>query len=199
MLTREMNHRSKNVLAMVIGITRQTARSFAVPEAFENRLTERLAALANAHDVLARQEWRGADLRDVLEGQLRHHLDAYGGRIMVDGGPCALPPTAAHYVGLALHELGSNAVKHGALARETGEVRIAWRVEESDAGPQLELSWRETGCGPVRAPERAGFGTTILKALVASALKRGVPEMTFGEGRPEWRRARSLRVEPQAV
>ncbi|MBV9509715.1 MAG: PAS domain-containing protein [Caulobacteraceae bacterium] len=186
MLMREMNHRSKNVLAMVIAIARQTARSFAMPEGFEDRLSERLAALASAHDVLARQEWRGADLGAVLEGQLRHHLDAYGARIRVEGGACALPPEAAHYVGLALHELGSNAVKHGALAGGEGKVTIAWRVEPGEAGPELDLSWRETGAGPATEPDRSGFGSTILRLLVAQALA-GRSEMVFGEDGFAWR------------
>jgi PAS domain S-box-containing protein len=197
MLMREMNHRSKNVLAMVMGIARQTAKGFSTPEAFEERLSERLVSLASAHDVLARQEWRGADLGAVLEGQLRHHLDAYGERIRVDGCVCDLPPGAAHYVGLALHELGSNAVKHGALAGPDGRVDIVWRVTEGADGPQLELDWREHGGGAAHAPERSGFGMILLKSLVARALG-GVSEMAFGPDGVEWRLRAPLRPEERA-
>jgi two-component sensor histidine kinase len=183
---------------MVIAITRQTARAFVIPEGFEIRLNERLASLASAHDVLARQEWRGAELHAVLEGQLRHHLDAYGERIRIEGAACDLPPDAAHYVGLALHELGSNAVKHGALAGAQGQVTITWRVDEGDQGPELDLSWRETGSGPAQAPNRTGFGSTILKTLVGRAL-RGRTEITFGEEGFAWRLRAPLRAQAPAA
>ena len=160
-------------------------KSFDAPAAFEERLSQRLSALASAHDVLARQEWRGADLDSVLKGQLRHHLDTYGDRIEVVGEPCDLPPEAAHYVGLALHELGSNAVKHGALAAPNGKVTIAWRVRREPDGDSLELSWIESGAGPVVAPERTGFGAVMLRSLVASAVK-GRAEMIFGESGLTW-------------
>jgi len=194
MLMREMNHRSKNILAMVMGITRQTAKSFAVPAGFEDTLAARLASLAGAHDVLALQEWRGADLGAVLESQLRLQLDAYGDRISIDGEPCDLPPGAAHYVGLALHELGSNAVKHGALSKPGGRVSIRWRSRIDGDRRTLELSWIEAGAGPATAPERVGFGMTLLKTLVARAL-RGEASLTFGSDGVEWRLTAPLAAE----
>lgn len=186
LLMREMNHRAKNVLAMVMGIARQTARSFNLPDGFEERLSERLTSLASAHDVLARQEWLGADLKAVLEGQLRHHIDTYGERIVIEGGPLDLPPEAAHYVGLALHELGSNAVKHGALSGPEGVVHASWRVLIAETGARtLELVWRESGFGPVSAPTRSGFGATILNTLVARALQ-GESRSSFGADGMAW-------------
>jgi PAS domain S-box-containing protein len=187
MLMREMNHRAKNILAMVAGIVRQTARAFDVPPGFDERLGERLASLASAHDVLASQNWRGADLREVLVGQLRHQLDAYGDRITVEGPDVILPAEAAHYVGLALHELGSNAVKHGALAQDDGRVAVRWTITPAEGGQVLDLEWREANPAiQAGAPGRAGFGSTILKSLVARALG-GRSEMAFEPEGFVWR------------
>ncbi len=181
---RELNHRSKNLLTIVLSLMRQTARGFELPAAFTVRLEERLGALANAHDVLATQEWRGADMSAVLQGQLAHQLGAYPGRIHIDGPPLSLPPASAHYVGMALHELGSNAVKYGALAGPQGEVWVRWRLDEGDAN-QLELEWRENFARPMPAPNRLGFGSTILQSLTPRALG-GVAELTFGEQGLVW-------------
>jgi two-component sensor histidine kinase len=181
---RELNHRSKNLLTIVLSLMRQTARGFELPAAFTVRLEERLGALANAHDVLATQEWRGADMSAVLQGQLAHQLGAYPGRIHIDGPPLSLPPASAHYVGMALHELGSNAVKYGALAGPQGEVWVRWRLGEGDAN-QLELEWRENFARPMPAPNRLGFGSTILQSLTPRALG-GVAELTFGEQGLVW-------------
>jgi two-component sensor histidine kinase len=196
MLMREMNHRSKNVLAIVMGITRQTAKSFAVPPGFEDVLAARVASLASAHDVLAQQDWRGADLRAVVDSQLRLHLDTYGERISIEGEGCDLPPGAAHYVGLALHELGSNAVKHGALAKPRGRVTIAWRVVAEGERRTLELSWIESAVGPTRTGKRKGFGSMLLNTLVARAL-HGTAELTFGPDGVEWRLSAPLMVEEE--
>lgn len=179
-MTREMNHRAKNILAMVMGLVRQTARSFEVPGPFKERLTERLMALAQAHDVLAHQRWRGADLILVLQGQLHHHLQAFGERIAVAGPECTLPAESAHYVGLALHELGSNAIKHGALARPEGKVHISWTVDKGAAGgEQLTLVWAESGVGALAAQPSQGFGMSLLNSLVARGVQ-GRSETTFG-------------------
>jgi len=178
-LMRELNHRSKNLLTIVLSLMRQTARGFDLPHGFAIRMEERLTALANAHDVLANQKWGGADLSDVLHGQLAHQLATYPGRIQIDGPPLRLPPEATHYIGMALHELGSNAVKYGALAAPSGQVWVHWRVYDGDA-PTFELEWREDCEGPIPAPGRLGFGSTILQSLTPRALG-GVAVLTFEE------------------
>jgi PAS domain S-box-containing protein len=181
---RELNHRSKNLLTIVLSLMRQTARGFELPAAFTTRLAERLGALANAHDVLATQEWRGADISAVLQGQLAHQIGAYPGRIHIEGPPLSLPPESAHYVGMALHELGSNAVKYGALAGTVGQVWVRWRLSDGDA-PQLELEWREDFERSIPAPHRLGFGSTILQSLTPRALG-GVAELAFKEEGLVW-------------
>jgi two-component sensor histidine kinase len=181
---RELNHRSKNLLTIVLSLMRQTARGFELPAAFTVRMEERLGALANAHDVLANQKWRGADMSAVLHGQLAHQLGAYPGRIHIDGPSFRLPPESAHYVGMALHELGSNAVKYGALAGVEGQVWIHWRFTEGDA-PDLELEWREDLEHPIVQPNRLGFGSTILQTLTPRALG-GAATLTFHDRGLVW-------------
>jgi two-component sensor histidine kinase/PAS domain-containing protein len=167
-IMRELNHRTKNLLTIIMSLARQTSRGFNVPEAFLIRLQDRLKALASAHDVLAKQEWVGADLRAVIQGQLQYQLEAYPNRISFVGDPCLLPAEAAHYVGMAVHELGSNAVKYGALSCEGGRVEIAWTVADND-DRTLELRWLEIGGPQVEPPQQMGFGSTILKTLTARA------------------------------
>ncbi len=181
---RELNHRSKNLLTIVLSLMRQTARGFDLPQGFTIRMEERLGALANAHDVLANQKWRGADLAAVLHGQLAHQLAAYPGRIEIDGPPVELPPEAAQYIGMALHELGSNAVKYGALATPSGQVSIRWRMIANET-PRFELEWREDGDQALREPHRLGFGSMILRVLTPRAL-HGVAELTFKERGLVW-------------
>jgi two-component sensor histidine kinase len=189
---RELNHRSKNLLTIVLSLMRQTARGFELPPAFTVRLEERLGALANAHDVLATQEWRGADMGAVLQGQLAHQLGAYPGRIHIEGPLLRLPPESAHYVGMALHELGSNAVKYGALAGPQGQVWVRWRLSDGDA-PELELEWREEFERSIPAPHRLGFGSTILQSLTPRALG-GVAELAFKEEGLIWTLKAPLRT-----
>ena len=197
MMTREMNHRAKNTLAIVAGLVRQTARSFEVPEGFNERLSERLAALAEAHDVLAHQRWRGADLIAVLQGQLRHQMQAFGGRITFSGDDCTLPAESAHYVGLAVHELGSNALKHGALSTAAGKVNISWTAAATANGERLHLIWSESGVGPVAEVSRRGFGMTLLTTLVARGVQ-GRSELAFGPDGLIWTLEAPLQARAEA-
>jgi len=182
---RELNHRTKNLLTIVMSLTRQTSRSFEVPEAFAIRLQERLAALASAHDELARQEWKGAELKAVIEGQLRYQMESFADRIEVIGPDFRLPAEAAHYVGMAIHELGSNAVKHGALSSDQGEVRVTWHVDAADA-KTLTLEWTEIGGPFFPPPTKLGFGSTILRHLTARALE-GSAELDFLPSGVRWK------------
>jgi len=185
LVMRELNHRSKNLLTIVLALARQTARSFNVPAAFLSRLQERLSALANAHDVLARADWQGADIKAVVQGQMQHQIDSFPGRIKLHGGACVLEPETAHYVGMALHELGSNAVKHGALANSAGTVEIGWRKSRKAGAPSLILSWTERGGEPVVRPETLSFGALILTKLAPQALG-GEAELLFAAEGLRW-------------
>lgn len=179
LVMRELNHRSKNLLTIVQSIARQTASGLDVPDAFLTRLSERLRALAAAHDVLVAGDWRGADMRAVIESQLRHQLDAASGRIRLKGERFELPPEMAHYIGLAVHELGANAAKYGALSSGEGLISVEWRMERgADQGRSLHLEWRETEGPATAATEFRGFGRTILEVLTPRALG-GRSELRF--------------------
>lgn len=179
LVMRELNHRSKNLLTIVQSIARQSAVGLDVPKAFLNRLGDRLQALASSHDVLVQQNWLGADLRSVIVGQLHPHLQADAPRVRLDGAPFELSPNIAHYVGMAMHELGANAAKYGALSNETGSVEIVWSVDEGREGERrLNIVWRETGGPAPVETERMGFGRIILETLTPRAL-RGEAVLAF--------------------
>ncbi|OYX31096.1 MAG: hypothetical protein B7Y99_10845 [Caulobacterales bacterium 32-69-10] len=186
LITRELNHRSKNLLTIVQSIARQTAAGLDVPAAFLERLGERLGSLAAAHDVLVDGAWRSADLRAVIEGQLKHHMQTFGDRIDLAGEKIELAPEMAHYVGLAVHELGSNAVKHGALATPGGRIEVTWRAEPAgDGGRTLRLDWRESGAPAKPPPTVRGFGRTILEVLTPRAMA-GEAQLNFAEAGVSW-------------
>lgn len=164
---RELSHRSKNLLAIVAAIAGQTARTTDDVASFRSRFMERLQSLASTHDALVASDWRGADLDDLVEAQLKPYQKSFAGRLDADGPATTLSPHAAQYVSLALHELAANATKHGALA-QGGRVRLRWE-RASDNG-NLHLEWREQGSAPMQLVERRGFGRVLLEQIVPRAV-----------------------------
>jgi two-component sensor histidine kinase len=171
---RELAHRSKNQLAVIRGMAQQTARqSASVPE-FVAHFVQRIQGLAQSQDLLLRQDWQGAWLNDLVFA----HLDLFGirQRAQVEGPPILVGAHAVQNLGFALHELGTNATKHGALAGEHGQVQIVWRIP-CDHGT-IQFEWRERNGPTVRPPTRQGFGHLVLTQLVAQALG-GKSELEF--------------------
>jgi PAS domain S-box-containing protein len=173
LLAREVDHRAKNVLAVVQAALRLTPRDD--PQRYAAAVEGRVAALARAHTLLADQAWNGADLRKILEGEFAAFLDAAcraGGQPQAElsGPPVRVGASAAQSLSLALHELATNAVKHGALATGEGRLRVTWDVVGGPAG-SLRLCWREAG-GPAVAgePTRRGFGSRVIAATVRDQL-----------------------------
>lgn len=164
-LMREVNHRSKNLLGLVQVIARQTAARNA--DTFVTRFEERIAALASNHDLLVRGNWEGVPLRDLVHTQLAHLADLVHTRIALDGPDVIVNAEAAQTLGMALHELATNAGKYGALSNATGRVDVAWSI--TDAG-RFAISWTETGGPPVQTPTRTGFGTSVLERMCKLAL-----------------------------
>ncbi len=160
LLMREINHRAKNLLSLVQAIARQTAARD--PENFIERFTERIQALAANQDLLVRNEWQGVDVEDLVRAQLAHFTDLVGSRITVHGSPVRLNAAAAQAIGLALHELATNAGKYGALSVEPGRVDVGWRLD----GDIFAMSWTESNGPPVSPPKRRGFGTTVVDPMV---------------------------------
>jgi two-component sensor histidine kinase len=169
LLMREVNHRSKNLLAVVQSVARQTA-IHGDPQSFAQRFSERLQGLAASHDLLVHNSWQGVALDELVQSQLAHVKDLVGGRISLSGPHLRINATAAQSIGMALHELSVNAGKYGALSNGSGKVRIDWAVEDGPAGKQFSLSWRESGGPPVTEPDRSGLGSLILSRLVEQSL-----------------------------
>ena len=168
-LMRELTHRSKNLLAVIQAMARQSLTRDVNPGEFVRRFTERLAGLAGSHDLLSRVDWKGASLMELIRSQLNHYMDLFGTRIILEGVDIAIRPEAAQNVGIALHELSTNAAKYGALSNEDGRVTIGWAFEQR-AERMLTLTWRETGGPPVVAPTRKGFGHVVMDRIAGRAL-----------------------------
>ncbi len=170
LLLRELVHRSKNLLAVVQAMSRQTATGAASIEEYQRKFSARLQAMSMAHDLLISQDWRGAGMHDLVRAQIAYCLDVGAGEVgentRIDGPKIMLKPEAAQNIGLALHELASNALTYGALSSAQGSVSLSWRLE---AGHFL-LIWRESGGPTVTPPPREGFGTKVIKRLAAQAL-----------------------------
>jgi two-component sensor histidine kinase len=160
LLAREASHRAKNMLCLVQTIARQTAT--AGPKDFIRRFTERLQALAANQDLLVRNEWRGVDVDELVRAQLGHFADLIGLRIALHG-PTKLHLNAAatEAIGLALHELATNAGKYGALSVDAGHIDVSWGVHDD----MFAMSWTEHNGPPVARPKRLGFGSTIITSL----------------------------------
>ncbi|WP_158806710.1 PAS domain S-box protein [Beijerinckia sp. L45] len=162
----ELSHRVKNILAVVVSIARQTLRNAKTMDDASEALLSRINALASAHDVLMQHQWAAADMTSLVAGAMRlHDTDK---QVVVSGPDLRLGPQAALSIALVLHELGTNAVKYGALSDPDGRVDIIWTQEIEAGEPHLFLRWRETGGPPVVAPAKTGFGSRLITHSLSS-------------------------------
>lgn len=186
LIMRELTHRSKNLLAVIQAIAREAAASSSDVETFHRTFAERLRGLASSHDILVARNWEGAPLGDLVRSQLAFLGQGDTARIEIEGDSMMLAPEAAQNLGLALHELATNAVKHGALSAPSGKVRIAWEVtEDADHEPRLVLAWRESGGAPVEPPRHKGFGHVVLEDVVPGMLG-GTAALAFAPEGINW-------------
>lgn len=162
---RELSHRSKNLLAVVQAMARQAAKTCDDFSQFEERFTGRIQALAQSHDVLVSHNWEAVRLQTLIEVQLAPFMDVGKGRFKINGPAVWIKPEAMQYLGMALYELATNATKYGALSTRSGSVSIEWSF---DPGGGVRLTWRERGGPSVDAPERRGFGRTVLERMAAA-------------------------------
>jgi PAS domain S-box-containing protein len=173
LLVNELNHRVKNSLATVQSIAAQTLRSNASPEFFREAFETRLIALSQTHDLLTRESWAGASLREVFDVEL--HAMAGEDRLgFAYDADVRLNPKAAVALGMGIHELATNAAKYGALSGPDGRVAVDWSIEDG----VLRLTWTESGGPPVTPPARRGFGARLLERGLAAELSGGV-ELTY--------------------
>jgi len=179
---RELSHRSKNLLAVVQAMARQTMQHSAGFEDFEGRFMGRLHGLARSHDVLVRQDWTGATIHDLVSAQLAPFVREDGESVELSGENLILKPDAVQNLGFALFELGTNAVKYGALAASTGKIRIHWDMVESDGRRHVRFVWQETGGPPVMQPRRKGFGAMVIERFIAVTFGGHVESLFLPEG-----------------
>jgi two-component sensor histidine kinase len=181
LMVRELHHRVKNSLATVQAIANSTARTATDIDAFREAFNDRVISLARTHTLLAENSWGVIPLRELLEAELKPYegdLRGFLTRVTLSGPEVALASDVALSLGMAVHELTTNAVKHGALRAPEGRLAVVWRIEISDNVRRLRFDWRESGGPLVVPPKRQGFGSRLLRHMLAGQLKSGV-EMTF--------------------
>lgn len=160
LLIRELHHRVRNTLATVLAIMGSTARASTSVAEFMAAIEGRISALAKTHSLLTEDEYQTVSFRELLSAELDPYDDGTGSRIVIEGPAVELPSVIAVPLGMALHELTTNAAKHGALAELGGSIHVCWSLR--DAGSTLSWEWIERDGPPVRPPTRQGFGTRLL-------------------------------------
>jgi two-component sensor histidine kinase len=174
LLVRELHHRVKNTLATVqalVGATRRSTGSF---DAFYRSFSNRITSLAKTHTLLTEDYWQTAPLREIALNELKPFAESRQPRFMLIGPPVELSADLAVPVGMALHELTTNAICHGALSVPDGHVEVRWSVDEVEGVRKLHLEWRERGGPPVGEPQHQGFGTTLLQRVLPMQCKAEV-------------------------
>ena len=166
-LVRELNHRVKNTLANVLSIAALTRRRSTDIDDFNESLIARIRALSATHDILSQSEWTNAPLREVVRSELAPYMEGDGSRVDLSGPEILLAPNDAMSLGLAIHELATNAAKYGAFSREEGKTFVTWEWISPD---RIELRWRETGGPPVVEPTQNGFGRDLIEKIVSHEL-----------------------------
>jgi PAS domain S-box-containing protein len=184
-LMRELTHRSKNLLAVIQAMARQSLSLQTDPKDFVGRFSERLSSLAGSHDLLSIDDWAGASLTQLIRSQLQHFGDLLDTRILIKGADVILQPEAAQNIGIVLHELSTNAAKFGALSVETGIVIISWSIVSNGGEPRMRLNWREERGPPVQTPDHRGFGRMVMERIAGQALG-GQSTATFAPDGVVW-------------
>ena len=173
MMLDELNHRVKNSLATIQSIAFQTRRNAPTADEFDLSFDARLRALAGAHDLLSQKSWEGTALSEVLSQTLAPHMatDEAGQENIAFSGPAIhLGPNATITLGMAFHELATNACKYGALSSKRGRLSVQWRVDRTVAPARVKLTWTESDGPKVETPRRRGFGSRLIKDGLAREL-----------------------------
>lgn len=170
-ISAELDHRVKNILATIISIARLSATSSESSEEYRVNFEARIEALARAHQTLARSKWEGMPIRALIESELAPYIDAR--KVEIGGPDILLTRSTAQSVALVVHELATNAAKYGALGTEAGELSVSWSVESAEE-PFVRFRWTENGLSNLTEPERAGFGTTVITEVISAQCDAGV-------------------------
>ena len=169
-LLQELTHRSKNLLGVIQAVATRTARSAGSLDDFQIAFSNRLQGLAVSHDLLVKEDWQGASIDSLVTEHLAPFVDKASTRIEVDSPEFFLTAAAAQAIGLALHELATNANKYGALSGDAGKVTVICRVAVDEPDRPLRMQWIESGGPAVQAPTRTGFGRVVIEQMVASVV-----------------------------
>lgn len=180
MLIGELNHRVKNTLSTVQAIVTQALRHASDPAAIRESIESRIFALSRSHDLLTQVEWDGAGLHDLLDAALEPFGVTNGRmeRFVITGENVRLSPKATLALGIAFHELATNAVKYGAFSNLVGSIMIDWTINATPQGDRLVLVWQEKNGPPVRVPSRRGFGSQVIERGLAHELE-GVVDLAY--------------------
>lgn len=186
LLTREINHRAKNMLSLVQSVARQTAATR--PDDFLERFSLRIQAMGANQDLLIKSDWKAVALDELVCSQLAHFGDLRDTRVSISGSQLQITASVSQSLGMALHELATNAAKYGALSNDSGSIEIRWDVRSGSAAgaPRFTMSWVERGGPPVRKPTRRGFGSTVIGGMIKMGLGCD-PEIDFAPTGLEWR------------
>jgi two-component sensor histidine kinase len=163
LLVDELDHRVRNTLALVQVVARQTLKSQAIDKSVWQAFEGRLQAMAQAHTILTRDSWEGGDIRRIVTQAIAGHGSGHVDRFDVAESEVWIDAQNALALAMAIHELGTNAVKYGALSVPGGRVTIDWKIDLSEEQPVFDLCWRESGGPPVVAPTHRGFGSKLIE------------------------------------
>ncbi|MDX2155496.1 MAG: PAS domain S-box protein [Hyphomicrobiaceae bacterium] len=181
MVNKELSHRAKNLLTVIMAMARHTAAQAVSVDQFTEAFYARLYGLARCHDLLVHQNWFGADLHGLVRQQLKPFLDVDSHRLELLGENIVLPPAAAQCLGMALHELATNSVKYGSISSPQGRIRVSCTPQDAD----YAIVWTEAGGPAVSPPPRRGFGATVIEQMVGECFDREA-HLAFKPTGVEW-------------
>ncbi|RZS82272.1 two-component sensor histidine kinase [Phyllobacterium myrsinacearum] len=180
LLLRELNHRVKNTLAMLQSLARQTLNRTSDPAEFMEAFSGRLRAISEAHTLLSDREWSGISLVDLITKQVEPYAIYDPAQVVLEGEDMILPPDHALGLGIALHELATNAAKHGALSSARGRVRVSWQTETGLDESRVVIHWVESDGPRVTPPAARGLGERLIERsldkVLSSSVRLSYPE-----------------------
>jgi PAS domain S-box-containing protein len=185
-LMAEVNHRSRNLLAVAQSIARQSVLGAETAREFEQKYSRRLLALLASQELLTEHNWGGVSVAALVGAQTGHGHGEVNRRLAAEGPTVLLTPSATQTLGLAIHELFSNALRYGALSGAEGKVAVTWRIDEAGGAPRFEMEWRERDGPPVSPNPTSGFGGVLIERMVAQGLNASAA-LTFDAAGVVWR------------
>ncbi len=185
LVLRELSHRTKNLMSIVLSIARQTAQRSRNLAHFQEIFAGRVQALSAAQDILVHHNWEGVSVGALVRSQMAPFVAEGDDRLVVDGPIFRLSPEAAEGFSMTIHELATNSSKHGALARRGGRILVNWLVVDEDRRKRFRMQWRETGGRRVRPPKSTGFGMLVVKEMMEQRTG-GTVELSFAPEGFSW-------------